>query len=74
MVSYGLEYSVCHTGPPNPLDRLQLWAVSAHEAQVSWVVPFDGNDLIVMHRIIVWSNDVNMHLWAHISTFMLLQH
>ena len=51
---------VCHTGPPDPPDQLALLSLSAYQAQVSWVQPFDGNDPVVVFHILVWNNDVNV--------------
>ena len=56
----------CYTGPPHPPDQLSLLSLSAYEAQVSWVVVFDGNDPVVMYHIFVWNSDVNVSLCVRV--------
>ena len=58
---------VRHSGPLQPPYQLQLLAVSSYEAQVSWAVPFDGNEPVVMYHILAWKNDVNVSCSASLS-------
>ena len=51
---------ILYTGPPDPPHYLSLMSLSAHEAQVSWELLFDGNDPVVIYHIFVWNNNVNV--------------
>ncbi|XP_065909225.1 cell adhesion molecule DSCAM-like isoform X2 [Dysidea avara] len=59
VIERSLAFQVVVKGPPHPPDQLSLLSLSAYEAQVSWVVVFDGNDPVVMYHIFVWNSDVN---------------